>query len=69
MRYFLEGRNRHLVDDDGTCNEHHVKNHPPLFHIVRSPKFSLIVVRCPKSLTEEERQNLNDGLTENHNGR
>lgn len=62
MRYFLQGRSKHLVDDDGTCKDHHVKNPPPLFHIVRSPKFSLIVVRCPRSLSPEEQKLLQPGV-------
>lgn len=62
MRYFLEGRVKHLVDDDGSCKDQHVKNPPPLFHIVRSPKFSLIVVRCPRSLSAEEKAQLQNGI-------
>lgn len=61
MRYFMQGRTRHLVDDDGTCHDQHVKNPPPLFHIVRSPKHSLIVVRCPRSLSPEEKAQLQNG--------
>ncbi len=46
------------VDFDGTCFEQHEMKNAPMFHIARSEKFSPFLVRCPRSLTAEERSTL-----------
>ena len=50
-----------LVDDEAQCASQHGKKDPPLFHLVRTGKRSPYLVRCPKSLSPEERKKLKGG--------
>jgi len=57
-RYILERGRKVQVDSEASCAENHEPKDPPMFHVARSPKFSPFLVRCPKSLTPEERSTL-----------
>ena len=66
MRYIVEAGRKQPVDSDESCPDQHGKRNPPLYHIVQNATHTPFVVRCPKSLSNEERKKLkggNDGDT------
>lgn len=60
-RVFTEHGRPVKVDFDGTCQEQHEMRQPPLFHVKRSETSSAYLVRCPRSLTADERAKLTGG--------
>jgi len=57
-RVLVTGRDRQKVDFENTCGDQHDARNPPLFHVKRSETSSAYLVRCPRSLTKEERARL-----------
>lgn len=62
MNYFQLSGQRICVDDDGTCVEHERYDREiPLFHRVVILRRPTDTVRCPRSLSPEERKKLKEG--------
>jgi len=57
-RYILERGQKVKVDHESSCHDQHEMKSPPMFHVARSEKFSPFLVRCPRSLSPEERATL-----------
>ena len=63
LRFFLDGHSRIYVDLDGSCKDHHSGKPVPLFHVLRNQgtrAVSAFLVRCPKSLSPQERSRLKE---------
>lgn len=58
MNYFQLSGQRIYVDSPESCKDQHGKKDPPLFHLVRTGKRSPYLLRCPRSLSPEEREKL-----------
>ena len=57
-RRYLPTEPKTYVDDEGSCHSQHSPKDPPLYHVIRSSSSIPYIIRCPKSLSPDERQHL-----------